>query len=91
MPVLGAFDILSARVDRRRRRRTSPIEDVPEQIDTRVEARTEDLVGANLGLSELSASLDLLSPSLRSLTTTCQPSFFNNRAAATPDSPRPMT
>lgn len=54
-------------VDRRRRRRTSPIEDVPEQIDTRVEARTEDLVGANLGLSELSASLDLLSPSLRSL------------------------
>ena len=54
-------------VDRRRRRRTSPIEDVPEQIDTRVEARTEDLVGATLGLQELAASLDRLSPSLRSL------------------------
>lgn len=54
-------------VDRRRRRRTSPIEDVPEQIDTRVEARTEDLVGATLGLSELAESLDRLSPSLRSL------------------------
>ncbi len=54
-------------VDRRRRRRTSPIEDVPEQIDTRVEARTEDLVGATLGLEELAASLDRLSPSLRSL------------------------
>jgi RNA polymerase sigma-70 factor (ECF subfamily) len=54
-------------VDRRRRRWTSPIEDVPEQIDTRVEARTEDLVGATLGLSELAESLDRLSPSLRSL------------------------
>ncbi|HUV10326.1 MAG TPA: RNA polymerase sigma factor [Acidimicrobiia bacterium] len=54
-------------VDRRRRRRTSPIDDVPEQIDTRVEARTEDLVGATLGLSELAESLDRLSPSLRSL------------------------
>lgn len=54
-------------VDRRRRRRTSPIEDVPEQVDTRVEARTEDLVGATLGLSELAESLDRLSPSLRSL------------------------
>lgn len=54
-------------VDRRRRRRTSPIEDVPEQIDTRVEARTEDLVGATLGLGELATSLDRLSPSLRSL------------------------
>ena len=54
-------------VDRRRRRRTSPIEDAPEPVDTRVEARTEDLVGATLGLSELSESLDRLSPSLRSL------------------------
>ena len=54
-------------VDRRRRRRTSPIEDVPEQIDIGVEARTEDLVGATLGLSELAESLDRLSPSLRSL------------------------
>lgn len=54
-------------VDRRRRRRTSPIDDVPEQIDTRVEARTEDLVGATIGLSELATSLDRLSPSLRSL------------------------
>ncbi|MFO7589879.1 MAG: RNA polymerase sigma factor [Acidimicrobiia bacterium] len=54
-------------VDRRRRRRTSPIDDVPEQIDIRVEARTEDLVGATLGLGELAESLDRLSPSLRSL------------------------
>jgi RNA polymerase sigma-70 factor (ECF subfamily) len=52
-------------VDRRRRRRTVHLDDVPEQADVRLDARPADLAASTAGLSEVAVALDQLPPSMR--------------------------
>jgi RNA polymerase sigma-70 factor (ECF subfamily) len=55
----------STLVDRRRRRRTVHLDDVPEQADIRLDARPEDLAASTAGLGDLATTLDQLPASMR--------------------------
>jgi RNA polymerase sigma-70 factor (ECF subfamily) len=52
-------------VDRRTRRRTVHLDDVPEQADVRLDARPDDLAASTAGLGDVAAALDQLPPSMR--------------------------
>lgn len=52
-------------VERRRRRRTTHIDDVPEPADVRLDARPADLAESTAGLGQLAAALDRLPPTMR--------------------------
>jgi RNA polymerase sigma-70 factor (ECF subfamily) len=54
-------------VERRRRRRTTRLDDVDDPIDRRLDAQPDTLAESTAGLGELSAALDELPPSLRTL------------------------
>jgi RNA polymerase sigma-70 factor (ECF subfamily) len=54
-------------VERRRRRRTTHLDDVDDPIDRRLDAQPDTLAESTAGLGELSAALDQLPPSLRTL------------------------
>jgi RNA polymerase sigma-70 factor (ECF subfamily) len=54
-------------VDRRRRRRTTHLDDVDEPIDRRLDAQPDTLAESSAGLEHLSAALDELPPTLRTL------------------------
>jgi RNA polymerase sigma-70 factor (ECF subfamily) len=54
-------------VDRRRRRRTTRLDDVDDPIDRRLDAQPDTLAESSAGLGELSAALDQLPPTLRTL------------------------
>ena len=54
-------------VERRRRRRTTVLDDVDEPIDRRLDAQPDTLAESSAGLDELSLALDELPPSLRTL------------------------
>jgi RNA polymerase sigma-70 factor (ECF subfamily) len=54
-------------VARRRRRRTMHLDEVDDPIDRRVDAQPDTLAESSEGLEELSAALDRLPPTLRSL------------------------
>jgi len=52
-------------VDRRRRRRTTHLDDVDEPIDRRLDAQPDTLAESSAGLEQLSLALDELPPTLR--------------------------
>ncbi len=52
-------------VERRRRRRTVHLDDVPEQADVRLDARPDDLAASTAGLGDVATALDQLPPSMR--------------------------
>jgi RNA polymerase sigma-70 factor (ECF subfamily) len=54
-------------VERRRRRRTTVLDDVDEPIDRRLDAQPDTLAESSAGLGELSSALDELPPTLRTL------------------------
>ncbi|HEY8217776.1 MAG TPA: RNA polymerase sigma factor [Acidimicrobiia bacterium] len=54
-------------VERRRRRRTTRLDDVDDPIDRRLDAQPDTLAESSAGLGELSAALDELPPPLRTL------------------------
>jgi RNA polymerase sigma-70 factor, ECF subfamily len=54
-------------VERRRRRRTTHLDDVDDPIDRRLDAQPDTLAESSAGLGELSSALDQLPPSLRTL------------------------
>jgi RNA polymerase sigma-70 factor (ECF subfamily) len=54
-------------VDRRRRRRTTHLDDVDEPIDRRLDAQPDTLAESSAGLEHLAAALDELPPTLRTL------------------------
>jgi RNA polymerase sigma-70 factor, ECF subfamily len=54
-------------VERRRRRRTTQLDDVDEPIDRRLDAQPDTLAESTAGLGELSAALEELPPALRTL------------------------
>jgi RNA polymerase sigma-70 factor (ECF subfamily) len=54
-------------VERRRRRRTTRLDDVDEPIDRRLDAQPDTLAESTAGLGELSTALDELPPPLRTL------------------------
>jgi len=54
-------------VERRRRRRTTQLDDVDDPIDRRLDAQPDRLAESSAGLEHLSAALDQLPPSLRTL------------------------
>ncbi|MEX2254914.1 MAG: RNA polymerase sigma factor [Acidimicrobiia bacterium] len=54
-------------VERRRRRRTTRLDDVDDPIDRRLDAQPDTLAESTAGLGELSVALDQLPPSLRTL------------------------
>lgn len=54
-------------VERRRRRRTAHLDDVDDPIDRRLDAQPDTLAESSDGLEHLSAALDQLPPSLRTL------------------------
>lgn len=54
-------------VERRRRRRTTRLDDVDDPIDRRLDAQPDTLAESSAGLGELSAALDQLQPTLRTL------------------------
>ncbi len=54
-------------IDRRRRRRTTHLDDVDDPIDRRLDAQPDTLAESRAGLEHLSAALDELPPTLRTL------------------------
>jgi RNA polymerase sigma-70 factor (ECF subfamily) len=54
-------------VERRRRRRTTHLDDVDDPIDRRLDAQPDTLAESSAGLGELSVALDQLPPTLRTL------------------------
>ena len=54
-------------VERRRRRRTTRLDDVDDPIDRRLDAQPDTLAESSAGLGELSVALDQLPPTLRTL------------------------
>jgi RNA polymerase sigma-70 factor (ECF subfamily) len=54
-------------VDRRRRRRTTHLDDVDEPIDRRLDAQPDTLAESSAGMDHLSAALDQLPDTLRTL------------------------